>query len=96
MNTRITVRQYVFAASLFVLTPLVCFAQKDPGVRHGPAGGGAPLPGLTSIELDLFNEGVQRAIQLEAACDEAKDQSIPQSEVVGLRPRPKHVPTAGG
>ncbi len=51
----------------------ICVAQRDPGVRPGPAGGGRPLAGLTDIELSLFNEGVQRAIQLEAVCDDCTD-----------------------
>jgi hypothetical protein len=50
-----------------------CLAQKDPGVRLGPAGAGAPLNGLTPIELSMFNEGLQRAIQLEAVCDDCSD-----------------------
>ena len=78
MNAKITVCQSVFAVSLLVLTPLVSFAQKDPGVRQGPAGGGSPLPGLTSTELDLFNEGIQRAIQLEGACDSCADLVLGQ------------------
>jgi hypothetical protein len=78
MNAKITVCQRVFAVSLFVLTPLVSFAQKDPGVRQGLAGGGSPLPGLTSTELDLFNEGIQRAIQLEGACDSCADLVLGQ------------------
>jgi hypothetical protein len=36
---------------------LICFVQKDPGVRGGPPGAGAPLPGLTRNELALFIEG---------------------------------------
>jgi di-heme oxidoreductase (putative peroxidase) len=78
MNRRTAVLHPIFAAALFVLAPSAAQAQKDPGVRHGPAGGGAPLPGLTSIELDLFNEGVQRAIQLEAACDSCADLVLGQ------------------
>jgi len=54
------------------------FAQKDPGVRPGLPGGGAPLSGLTSIELGLFNEGVQRAIQLEGTCDDCSDLTLGQ------------------
>jgi len=78
MKTRTTLWLYVFAIFPFVLTPSVSFAQKDPGVRRGPAGGGVPLPGLTSIELDLFNEGVQRATQLEGACDSCADLLLGQ------------------
>src|SRR5215831_5889525 len=66
------------AAAALVLVPSVSFAQRDPGPRPGPAGGGAPLPGLTSIELALFNEGLQRAIQLEAVCDSCADLPLGQ------------------
>src|SRR5215470_6219698 len=48
----------------------------DPGLRGGPPGAGQALPGLTPIELQIFNEGVQRAIQLEAVCDECADTVI--------------------
>jgi Di-haem oxidoreductase, putative peroxidase len=50
--------------------------QTDPGVRQGPAGGGGPLPGLTPIELSMFLEGQQRAIQLEAVCDSCSDLQL--------------------
>lgn len=53
-----------------------CLAQKDRGVRKGPPGGGAPLKGLTDIELSMFNEGLQRAIQLEAVCDDCADLTL--------------------
>ena len=33
------------------------FVARDPGVRGGAAGAGAPLPGLTPQELDYFNAG---------------------------------------
>src|SRR5262252_441122 len=52
------------------------FAQKDPGVRSGAAGAGSPLNGLTPIELSMFNEGLQRAIQLEAVCDDCSDLTL--------------------
>jgi Di-haem oxidoreductase, putative peroxidase len=65
--------RYVLIAALCILAPSVGFAQQDPGVRPGSPGGGNPLPGLTSIELALFNEGLQRAIQLEAVCDSCAD-----------------------
>jgi len=54
----------------------VCFAQHDPGVRAGPAGAGKPLDGLTSIELDVFKEGLERSIQLEAVCDSCTDLTL--------------------
>ncbi len=63
-------------AVLLVLVSSVCLAQRDPGVRPGPAGAGSPLAGLTPIELSFFNEGVQRAIQLEAACDSCSDVKL--------------------
>src|SRR5262250_2754860 len=55
---------------LFLASASVCFAQKDPGVRQGPPGAGAALKGLTSIESSMFEEGLQRAIQLESVCDD--------------------------
>jgi hypothetical protein len=61
------------SAVFLMLMVSTCLAQKDPGVRQGAPGGGAPLPGLTDIELALFKEGVQRATQLEAACDDCAD-----------------------
>src|SRR5215475_11274022 len=51
-------------------------AQKDPGVRGGPPGGGGPLPGLTTNELALFNEGRLRFIQLESVCDTCSDVKL--------------------
>ncbi len=64
--------------SLLVLALLAstCAGQKDPGVRQGPAGAGGPLPGLTPIELSMFLEGQQRAIQLEAVCDDCSDLTL--------------------
>lgn len=60
-------------AVMFVAVSTVCLAQHDRGVRPGPPGAGAPLQGLTQIERMLFDEGVQRAIQLEASCDDCSD-----------------------
>jgi CxxC motif-containing protein (DUF1111 family) len=51
-------------------------AQHDPGVRGGPPGGGRPLPGLTAVEAGIFDEGVQRMIQLEAVCDDCSDLTV--------------------
>ena len=53
-----------------------CLAQKDPGVRKGSSGAGNPLTGLTPIELSMFDEGMQRAIQLEAVCDDCADLEL--------------------
>lgn len=61
---------------LFFAMSAVGFAQKDPGVRQGPPSAGAPLHGLTPIELSMFNEGLQRAIQLEAVCDSCSDRTL--------------------
>ena len=60
-------------ALLSVFTATVSFGQHDPGVRQGAPGAGAPLQGLTTTEKLLFDEGVQRATQLEAVCDECAD-----------------------
>jgi len=46
---------------------------RDPGMRPGLPGAGQPLQGLTPIEQDMFNEGLARAIQLEAVCDDCAD-----------------------
>jgi len=51
-------------------------AQKDPGLRGGAPGAGSPLPGLTPIELQMFKEGLSRALQLEAVCDECSDITL--------------------
>src|SRR5260370_7887181 len=62
--------------AMLIITGSVCLAQKDPGVRPGPPGAGAPLNGLTPIELSMFNEGLQRAIQLQAVCDDCSDLTL--------------------
>src|SRR5215470_3178668 len=59
-----------------LLMSAMSFAQKDPGVRKGVPGGGAPLNGLTDIERSMFNEGLQRAVQLEAVCDVCNDLTL--------------------
>jgi CxxC motif-containing protein (DUF1111 family) len=61
---------------LVVFANVVSFAQQDQGVRGGAPGAGAPLPGLTPVEASLFNEGLQRAIQLEAVCDDCTDVTL--------------------
>ena len=69
--------QRLFLAGLFLCTTsLVCLAQKDPGARQGPPGAGAPLNGLTPIELSMFQEGLQRAVQLEGVCDDCSDVTL--------------------
>jgi hypothetical protein len=67
---------YGLTAMIVVFAPAVCLGQQDPGVRQGPPGAGGPLPGLTAIELSLFNEGLQRSIQLEAVCDDCTDLTL--------------------
>lgn len=61
---------------VFFAASCLCLAQRDPGVRQGPPGAGSPLKGLTSIESQVFNEGLQRLIQLEAACDDCNDITL--------------------
>src|SRR5262249_20512565 len=46
---------------------------RDPGPRGGSPGAGGPLPHLTDSELQLFNEGLFRASELEATCDTCSD-----------------------
>ena len=38
----------------------------DPGVRGGPAGAGAPLPGLTGEELAFFQQGLAAFLEVDA------------------------------
>jgi hypothetical protein len=67
----------LFVAGLFLCaTGSVCLAQKDHGVRPGPPGAGAPLKHLTDIELSMFEEGLQRAVQLEGVCDDCNDLTL--------------------
>jgi hypothetical protein len=68
--------QQVAAAAVFCFGAPLCMGQVDPGVRGGPPGAGNPLPGLTSVESAVFDEGVQRMIQLEAVCDDCSDLVI--------------------
>ncbi|HKW64214.1 MAG TPA: di-heme oxidoredictase family protein [Candidatus Acidoferrum sp.] len=70
---------WLFRSSLpifFLLLSSVCLAQRDSGVRQGTPSAGTPLKGLTPIELSLFQEGLQRAIQLEAVCDDCSDLQL--------------------
>jgi CxxC motif-containing protein (DUF1111 family) len=71
-NTRFA-RRFVILALAFAPLGL---AQKDPGVRGGPAGAGAPMPHLTPNELALFNEGKLRMTQLESVCDTCSDVTL--------------------
>jgi len=66
----------VSIALIVVVATVVSYAQQDPGARRGAPGAGVPLPGLTPVELALFNEGLQRAVQLEAACDACTDVTL--------------------
>ncbi len=58
------------------LVSAVCHAQHDPGIRPGTPGAGKPLAGLTATEQSMFEEAVQRAIQLEAVCDDCSDLTL--------------------
>jgi hypothetical protein len=62
--------------ALLITIPALCLAEKDAGVRQGAPGAGAPLKGLTPIELSMFNEGLNRALQLEAVCDGCGDLTL--------------------
>jgi len=42
---------------------------KDPGVRYGPAGAGAPIAGLSKAELVLFNAGSDDFAEVEKVLD---------------------------
>ena len=68
-------RSVIRAMFPFVIAA-ACLAQKDPGIRQGPPGAGGPLNGLTPIELSMFNEGLQMAIQLESVCDDCNDVTL--------------------
>ena len=76
-----TMRKHIHSRALtagllaFSFTCL-CLAQKDPGVRGGPAGAGGPIAGLQVNELALFNEGKARVVQLEAVCDTCNDVTL--------------------
>ena len=59
--------------ALAVTGSAIAETPRDSGVRSGPPGAGSPLNGLTSIELSVFKEGLQRSIQLEAVCDSCTD-----------------------
>ena len=67
--------QCVLALIMFSFSG-ACLAQHDPGLRGVPPGAGSPLPGLTPIELSVFKESLQRAIQLEGVCDDCSDVTI--------------------
>jgi hypothetical protein len=63
-------------AALLLAMSATGFAQKDHGLRQGPPGAGAPLNGLTDIERSMFEEGLQRAVQLEGVCDDCTDLTL--------------------
>lgn len=67
-----------FAAifAIFFAVSSVSLAQKDRGVRPGPPGAGTPIPGLKPNEQIMFDEGLQRAVQLEGVCDDCSDETL--------------------
>jgi cytochrome c553 len=71
-----TVRRWGLAAVLMLGAAAVGHAQKDPGMRAGAPGAGLPLKGLSPIELSMFNEGLNRALQLESVCDGCSDLTL--------------------
>jgi Di-haem oxidoreductase, putative peroxidase len=68
--------RFLLAELLLCAASSVCLAQNDHGVRQGLPGAGAPLKGLTDIELSMFEEGLQRAVQLEGVCDDCSDLTL--------------------
>jgi hypothetical protein len=76
-SSRIWVRGCGLVAIVLTLCPM-SFGQRDHGVRQGPPGAGAALKGLTPIELSMFQEGLQRAVQLEGVCDDCSDLTLGQ------------------
>jgi hypothetical protein len=74
VGTKWSVRAWL--PGLYIAFASVCLAQTDPGVSPVPRGTGRPLPGLSAIELSLFNEGLQRSTQLEAVCDDCSDLTL--------------------
>ena len=50
--------------------------RKTPAYEKEVLAPATPLTGLTPIELSMFNEGLQRAIQLEAVCDDCADLEL--------------------
>ena len=64
------------AATVTLSFTCICLAQKDPGVRPGPAAAGGPIKGLEDNELALFKEGIARVTQLESVCDTCNDVTL--------------------
>ena len=76
MKIRLSACIALVSFALTFVSVSTSLAQKDPGVRGGPPGGGGPLRGLTTNELALFNEGRLRFIQLESVCDKCNDVKL--------------------
>ena len=68
---------------IFFAASSVSLAQKDRGVRPGPPGAGTPIPGLKPNEQIMFDEGLQRAVQLEGVCDDCSDETLGSHTDVG-------------
>jgi hypothetical protein len=73
---RIALRSLSYVSIAVFCFASLCFAQKDPGVRGGPPGAGAPITGLSLNELALFKEGLLRTTQLESVCDTCNDVTL--------------------
>jgi hypothetical protein len=63
-------------AALLLVAGSAIYAQKDPGVRQGAPGAGAPLKGLSPIELSMFSEGLSRALHLKGVGDGCSDITL--------------------
>jgi len=53
----------LLTTALFILSPR-SLAENDPVVRQGSPDGGAAFSKWAPIELELFNEGVQRTVKM--------------------------------
>ena len=63
------------AALLFTLwiTSIGTWAQKDPGPRSGPAGGGGPYPTLSADEMNFFNQAFLRFQEVNSVSGTIED-----------------------
>jgi CxxC motif-containing protein (DUF1111 family) len=63
--TRIAIQRLAAVFALAMFACISAYSQTDPGVRGGPAGAGAPLPGLTADETAFFKDGQARFAEIE-------------------------------
>jgi CxxC motif-containing protein (DUF1111 family) len=63
--TTIVIQRLTAVLALAMFACISAHSQTDPGVRGGPAGAGAPLPGLTADETAFFKDGQARFAEIE-------------------------------